>query len=484
MKKKLSILLSMLALCSTLTMANDILPTNNASEYNAALIYNFILGNADESVTADKVDLNKDGKVNTADVVEAYLNNIPYLTFSADKEQTMTVKLKGSYTLNESLQYSVNGKPWEQLTAATPITFGGNNGTLRMRGMSTTGLATDFSKYAQISFGDKNIPVTCSGDIRTLVNFTNYSSADTREARFCYMFNGCTNLTSAPELPANTLAERCYYGMFYGCTALTTSPELPAKSLNISCYYSMFYGCTGLTSTPELPADTLAEMCYYNMFNGCTGLRSTHDLPATTLAKNCYANMFYGCTGLTTAPKLPATTLAPNCYEKMFYGCSGITTAPSLPADTLAEKCYYYMFSNCTSLTSTPALTASTMAKSCYEYMFYGCTDIASATEISATTLAERCCYGMFYYCTNLTATPVLRADTLAEKCYYSMFRGCTTLDSVTMLATDISASGCLTNWLDRVAATGTFTKSAEIEESAFTRDKNGIPAGWTIVNY
>ena len=116
--------------------------------------------------------------------------------------------------------------------------------------------------------------------------------------------------------------------------------------------------------------------------------------------------------------------------------------------------------------------------------MFYGCTDIVSATEISATTLAERCCYGMFYYCTNLTATPVLRADTLAEKCYYSMFRGCTTLDSVTMLATDISASGCLTNWLDRVAATGTFTKSAEIEESAFTRDKNGIPAGWTIVNY
>ena len=52
------------------------------------------------------------------------------------------------------------------------------------------------------------------------------------------------------------------------------------------------------------------------------------------------------------------------------------------------------------------------------------------------------------------------------------------------MLATDISASGCLTNWVDRVATTGTFIKAAEIDESAFTRDKNGIPAGWAIENY
>lgn len=64
------------------------------------------------------------------------------------------------------------------------------------------------------------------------------------------------------------------------------------------------------------------------------------------------------------------------------------------------------------------------------------------------------------------------------------MFRGCTNLNSVTMLATDITASGCLTNWLDRVATTGTFTKSAYIDETAFTRDKNGIPQGWTIVSH
>ena len=494
MKKRLMILFSAVTLCCTMAMASITLPAdiNNdgiVSKTDADLIYDFILGIADDSVTADMVDVNNDDKVNTADVVEVYLKlgettpDFPYLTFSADKTQTMTIKIKGTYTLDESLEYSVNDGEWAQLTT-TSITFGGDNGTLRMRGKSATGMAADFTKYAQITFGSKIDSVACSGDIRTLIDYTNYSSADTDEARFCYLFNGCTNLTSAPELPSDALAERCYYGMFYGCTGLTTPPALPATSLKGSCYYSMFYGCTGLTTTPTLLAETLADMCYYNMFYGCTGLTTAPALPATTLAKSCYANMFYGCTNLATAPALPATSLEANCYEKMFYCCSKLTTAPALPATTLAEKCYYYMFRDCTSLTEASTIPATTLAKSCYEYMFYGCTSLATSPTILATTLAERCCYGMFYNCTNLTTSPTLLATTLDEKCYYYMFRGCSNLNSITMLATDISASGCLTNWVDRVATTGTFFKSAEIEESAFSRDKNGIPNGWTIEDY
>ena len=34
------------------------------------------------------------------------------------------------------------------------------------------------------------------------------------------MFNGCTSLTEAPELPATTLAQGCYQAMFYNCTNL------------------------------------------------------------------------------------------------------------------------------------------------------------------------------------------------------------------------------------------------------------------------
>ena len=34
------------------------------------------------------------------------------------------------------------------------------------------------------------------------------------------MFAGCTSLTTAPELPATTLADYCYMSMFQGCTKL------------------------------------------------------------------------------------------------------------------------------------------------------------------------------------------------------------------------------------------------------------------------
>ena len=92
---------------------------------------------------------------------------------------------------------------------------------------------------------------------------------------YCYqeMFDGCTSLTTAPELPATTMADYCYMYMFYGCTSLTTAPELPATKLARDCYDGMFNWCTSLTTAPSLPATTLTESCYYGMFRGCTKIK-------------------------------------------------------------------------------------------------------------------------------------------------------------------------------------------------------------------
>ena len=118
------------------------------------------------------------------------------------------------------------------------------------------------------------------------------------------MFGGCTNLTTAPELHATTLASYCYNAMFQGCTSLTIAPELPATALAKYCYWSMFEGCTNLITAPELPATTLVDSCYYYMFQGCTSLTTTPELPATALATNCYYYMFEGCTSLNYAKAL------------------------------------------------------------------------------------------------------------------------------------------------------------------------------------
>ena len=422
--------------------------TITADKKGNAYLYGVFAKGATVSVCNGNVEMESHTFTNATEERVSYALDVPwpYLTFTADAEQTMTINTYGGYVLNESMQYSVNGGEWAQLTAWKAITFGGDNGTLRLRGKSANGTATSSSSRAQISFGDDNVQVACSGDIRTLVDYENYATVSTANARFCFLFYGSTNLISAPELPATTLADNCYRSMFYNCTNLTTAPELPATTLADNCYRSMFYNCTNLTTAPELPATTLANECYLSMFYNCTNLTTAPELPATTLTKYCYYEMFKGCTSLTAAPELHATTLAEYCCANMFYGCTSLTTAPELPATTLADRCYYYMFSDCTSLTAAPELPARTLTGYCYYYMFKGCTSLTVAPELPATTLADNCYRSMFYDCTNLTTAPELPAATLADRCYYYMFKGCTSLTAAPELHATTLAEYCCAN--------------------------------------
>ena len=78
------------------------------------------------------------------------------------------------------------------------------------------------------------------------------------------MFDGCTSLTKAPELPATTLAIACYQYMFKGCSSLITAPELPATTLANSCYTYMFDGCSKLSYIKMLATDISASSCLTN----------------------------------------------------------------------------------------------------------------------------------------------------------------------------------------------------------------------------
>ena len=300
----------------------------------------------------------------------------------------------------------------------------------------------------------------------------------------CYysMFNGCTSLTSAPELPATALTEICYSLMFAGCTSLTDAPELPATALTERCYFFMFAECTSLTDAPELPATTLTNSCYYGMFNGCTSLTAVTSLSATTLAEQCCWDMFEDCTSLVTIPSdmLPATTLVDGCYKEMFHGCTSLTTMPELPATTLAVECYKEMFANCTSLTAVTDLSATTLAKKCYDGMFAGCTSLTTPPQILATTYETNCFAIMFEGCTSLTESPVMYARYLPSWSCYNMYHNCSSLSKITCLATD-KGSYSTESWVDGVAASGTFYKDSN---TGWGRGVNGVPSGWTIVNY
>lgn len=233
------------------------------------------------------------------------LTPIPYVTFKADTEQKFKMTTQ-NYTIS-GLEYSVNGCDWKDVEADTEVPFGGENGTLRLRGTNINGTATSVSQYSTIKFTVANMNVACTGDIRTLLDWKKYTTVDTQNAKFCYLFKDCVALTSAPALPATNLAEKCYASMFNGCTNLETAPALPATYLAGYCYYYMFAGCKNLNTAPELPATHLALLCYYGMFEGCSSLQKAPGLSAIGLQLYCYANMFNGCTNLTSV-----TMLAPS----------------------------------------------------------------------------------------------------------------------------------------------------------------------------
>lgn len=349
--------------------------------------------------------------------------------------------------LSGKLEYSVGGGEWRAIESSDFdtyntfwISFGGSLGDLRLRGKSSLGTALSAAEMTQICFWEENNDVTCTGDIRTLIDWENYETVSTSDARFRGLFADCDILISAPDLPATELASHCYHGMFHGCTNLVDGPdELPATHLPESCYAYMFAECYKLEEVPEMPTTT-----------------------QVTVEEYCCSFMFYDCQSIVTGPSvLPATILAYACYEHMFQSCVKLTTAPALPATTLADYCYSTMFCDCTLLVNIPSkLPATTLAKSCYDTMFRDCKSI--------------------------TTSPVLPATTLAETCYQRMFEGCSNLNKITMLADALHYSNiptfALNYWVNGVAQSGMFIKSSVAE--AYEDDISGIPTGWTVYNY
>ncbi|MCR4665236.1 MAG: leucine-rich repeat protein [Paludibacteraceae bacterium] len=381
------------------------------------------------------------------------------LTFEAKVAGTQVTYSVSSGEL-PPVEYSTDGITWTTYSSAITLASAGDK--VSFRGNNAT-YSTGTTLYAHFDCSDH---CYIYGNIMSLVDAENYVTATTlTEAytfyRMFYLNNRIWNHASKDlVLPATTLTESCYYSMFQGCNQLTRVPALPATKLTENCYYSMFYACSSLKAAPALPATELARRCYHSMFEYCDRLKSVPELPATTLAPYCYQSMFWGCFDLTSVPlnMLPATTLANFCYNSMFRGCTSLTTAPVLPATTLASSCYSQMFRGCTGLTTAPVLPVTTLANSCYSQMFSGCT--------------------------GLTTAPVLPATTLVTNCYYQMFSGCTNLSSMTCYATARDNTNATKDWLNGVAATGTFYAPKNSVFASQERNAGNIPIDWTFIPF
>lgn len=489
-------------------------------------------------------------------VTKTFLN-LDYFTIQA-REAATTISFPAKYQdAAYGLQYSSDGSNWTNVSETSSFELAaGNSVMVRGKGskyQNSDGTAPLFTSSAPCYiYGDiMSLFCTVDGDVYTKKTvfggsnnnalegtFKNMTNLDIHPARplllsattlanYCYqqmfagssitrapefnnetgafatdiptqacdrMFQGCTSLSAAPELPANgTIASKGYYGMFDGCTAMATPPSRLAvtPSGGTAHFQIMFQNCTSLLYASEMTTDVILQDGCRAMFNGCTALteapahlattisgtyayaymfqncssltQGPSALPATNMQNYCYAGMFKNCTLLEEAPRVDAVTLATRCFFEMFSGCSKLRTAQDAFAFSggVPEYACYQMFLNCIALTGAPdmpsvggtienygckemykgcielrtapsSLKAVTVNKQGYYQMFYNCDRLTNAPSIEATNIGEQGCMQMFYDCLRLATPPAsLLATDLAKSAYKQMFYNCDALTSI-----------------------------------------------------
>jgi len=106
-----------------------------------------------------------------------------------------------------------------------------------------------------------------------------------------YMFNGCSALTSVPDMDTSNVTNMSY--MFSGCSSLTSVPDM--NTSNVTNMSRMFAVCSSLTSVPDMDTSNATSMAY--MFNGCSALTSVPDIDTSNATTT--QGMFYNCAVIT-----------------------------------------------------------------------------------------------------------------------------------------------------------------------------------------
>ena len=228
------------------------------------------------------------------------------------------------------------------------------------------GTLTTTDTFASYPTAIDNLPSGGGGSLKTLLDatkstyylFKNYSGTnidglisynDTSSVtNMGYMFSGCSNLTSIPQLDTSSVTNMNY--MFENCSKLTTIPQLDTSSttnMNNMFYYceslktiqidtsnvtttdSAFYHCESL-ETIKLNTSSCSNM--HSMFSSCYKI-ATIDLTfmnAAGYGSNGFAYNCYSLTKLIIRNMNKITTLGSNAFYKCYH-FTGTTDATYNP---------------------------------------------------------------------------------------------------------------------------------------------------------
>ena len=272
--------------------------------------------------------------------------SLEYLTIeSLADSNTVSIRNKNCNTLPTFYYSTDGGSTWSSITAVksqtkTVVTI--NSGDTVLFKCTQASLATDWDNYNGFQCSKDYIVY---GNAMSLIwgdNFVSNSEfASNSICNLTALFRDDTHIRDASNLilPAMTVMFRSYNGFFRGCTNLKTAPKLPATTFRTSTvsagvtgenYSSMFEGCINLEEAPELPATNLVAFCYYRMF--CMNRNSKITTPK-----------------MTKSPVLPASVVTTSAYEEMFKGNGNLVEVTCLATDISASNAVKDWLRNCSS---------------------------------------------------------------------------------------------------------------------------------------
>lgn len=211
---------------------------------------------------------------------------VPYtIEYSFDKSTWNSVYINTTNTKNITIcTIPVGGKAY----------FRSNNNRIDYKAYNSSGYIN--FNYFVLKSPKLTPQFVISGNIMSLTHGDNFIGVkNTAPYEFIALFYSCDAIYDASNLilPATSLGKYAYAYMFSYCTNLITAPTLPATNLDYACYCGMFYSAENLKNTQSiLPSLDLKQYCYKDMFMQCYELEKAPILPALKLQLYCYQSMF------------------------------------------------------------------------------------------------------------------------------------------------------------------------------------------------
>lgn len=192
-----------------------------------------------------------DGKVYYISKTLDFVGSMASTPLTVEALTAGTVKVNIDGTLSSGMKYSVNGGEKTLITNSTDVNVRAGD-RVQFYGNGTATQVYGGNPAVKIQ-GSEDFTCKVYGNIMSLLDeegFVNKTDLPDQNFVFSGLFMDNIALTDASGLRmyATKLTQACYLGMFQGCTALRTAPNLPATSLAPECYLNMFQGCTNLSS--------------------------------------------------------------------------------------------------------------------------------------------------------------------------------------------------------------------------------------------